>query len=834
MSGDEEKLREYLRRATVDLRQANRRLREMDAREHEPIAIIGMSCRLPGGVRSPDDLWRLLDEGRDAISEFPARRGWDVHELYDPDPERPGKTYVREGGFVYDADEFDAEFFGISPREAQAMDPQQRQLLEATWEAFEHAGIDPGTVRGSSTGVFIGTSVQDYIWRLISRLDTVEGFAVTGSSASVASGRLAYTFALEGPAVTVDTACSASLVAMHLACQALRAGECALALAGGVTVMATPGLFTEFSRQRGMAADGRCKPFAAAADGVGWGEGTGLLLLEPLSAAERNGHDVLALIRGSAVNQDGSSNGLTAPNGPSQQRVIRAALSNARLAPDQIDVVEAHGTGTTLGDPIEAEALLATYGQDRPADRPLWVGAVKSNIGHTQAAAGVAGVIKTVLAMRHARLPRTLHIDRPTPHVDWASGAVELLAEPVAWPRNGHPRRGGVSSFGISGTNAHLIIEEPPPGAGAGTAAAPRSAAGESATGESAAGERAAEESSVPQGLAPQGPQAPPAAQAAARTGLAGQVPAAPPGVVAWPLSARTAEALRANAARLRDHLSANPGLAPVDVGHTLATGRAHMAHRAVLLSAGGAEAFLRGLAALAEGRPDPDLVEGVSTGTATTAFLFTGQGSQQAGMGRELYEELPPFAAALDEICAHLDRHLDVPLRQVMFAAPGTADSELLHQTRYTQPALFALEVALFRLMESFRISPRYLAGHSVGELSAAHVAGVLSLEDACTLVAARARSMQAARPGGAMIALQASEAEVRAALAGHEDRVAVAAVNGPAAVVVSGGREPPGPSRTGSPRPVARPGSCRSPTRSTRRTWTGCCRSSARWPPG
>ncbi|BBB02229.1 putative polyketide synthase [Actinacidiphila reveromycinica] len=741
----QEKLFAYLKRTASELQETRKRLRRMEAAEHEPMAIVGMGCRFPGGVHGPDDLWRLLAAGGDAIGPFPTDRGWDLGQLYDPDPDRVGTSYVREGGFLETAAGFDPAFFGISPREALSMDPQQRVLLETSWEAIEHAGIDPATLRGSRTGVFVGAGASAY--EVLG--DEGAGYQITGNASSVISGRVGYALAFEGPSLTVDTACSSSLVALHLACMALRSEECSLALVGGVTVMPRAGLFVDFSRQQGLAADGRCKPYAEAADGTSWAEGVGVLLVERLSDARRNGHDVLAVVRGSAVNGDGASNGLTAPNGPSQQRVIRAALTSAGLTAADVDVIEGHGTGTRLGDPIEAAALIATYGQDRPEGRPVRLGSVKSNIGHTQAAAGVAGVMKIVLALRNELLPRTLHIDEPSSQVDWTAGDVSLLTQTEAWPAGDRARRAAISGFGISGTNAHVIIEEAPAaGSGNGSDGGPDDGT---------------------EDVSATSPSAPPVVS----------------GAVPWVVSGRSDAALREQAERLRAAVEARPesaeGRAARDVAWSLAVSRSVFEHRAVVPG----PAYAEGLAALAGGEPSAG---GVTAGRGRVGFVFAGQGSQRAGMAAGLYAASSVFAVAFDRVCEVVERDLGLPVREVVLeGAEGDARADL---TVFAQAGLFALQVGLVEVLAACGVRPVAVAGHSVGEVAAAYVAGVLSLEDACALVAGRGRVMQALPEGGAMVSIAAAEAEVRAEIGERAD-VGIAAVNGPAAVVVSGERD-------------------------------------------
>ncbi|ORA08398.1 hypothetical protein BST12_28400, partial [Mycobacterium angelicum] len=699
----------------------------------EPIAVVGMACRFPGGVDSPAALWELVSGGIDAMGAFPTDRGWNLAELFDPDPDAVGKTYTRYGAFLSGAADFDAEFFGISAREAQAIDPQQRLLVEVCWEALESAGIDPAGLAGSDTGVFAGTWAQPYG----DGGPESETYAI-GTLTSVASGRVAYSLGLQGPAITVDTACSSSLVAAHLACQSLRNGESGLALAGGVTIMTTPAIFTEFARQRGLAGDGRCKAFAAAADGTGWGEGAAVVVLERLSDARRNNHPVLAVIAGSAVNQDGASNGLTAPNGPAQERVIAQAAASAGIGLGEVDVVEAHGTGTSLGDPIEAGALIATYGAHRDREHPVWLGSIKSNLGHTQAAAGVAGLIKMITVLNHDVLPPTLHVDEPSPHVDWSAGTLRLLTEATPWPVTDHPRTAAVSSFGISGTNAHLIVREAP---------------------------------------APVATPVP--------------LPASTLPLPVWPLSARTPAALAAQADRLYHHLTQHPDLDPTDVAYSLAVTRTHHPYRVAITTPATADdvraELLAGLDAVRSERSHPQVSRHhLARPGAKVVFVLPGQGAQYPTMGGQLYAQHDAFADTLDQVCAAFDSHLDVPLREIMFADPDSASAQLLTQTAYAQPALFAYGVAMHAVLIDAGISPDIVLGHSIGELTAVYLAGVLSLEDAATLVSARGRLMQACAPG-AMLAVQASAEDVSGLLGGYPG-TALAAVNSPTAVVVAG----------------------------------------------
>ncbi|MFC5025774.1 amino acid adenylation domain-containing protein [Streptomyces coeruleoprunus] len=726
MDTSSDSLVEALRAALIE----NERLRQENQRHAdeagEPLAVVGMACRLPGGVSTPEGLWRLVAEGHDAVGPFPEDRGWDTEALYHPDPANPGTSYVREGGFLYDAADFDAAFFGISPREALTMDPQQRLLLECSWEALERAGLDPKALAGSRSGVFIGLMYHDYLGN--------------SSSGSLASGRISYTLGLEGPAMSVDTACSSSLVALHQASRALRSGECSLALVGGATVMATPQAFVELSRQRLLAPDGRSKPFSAAADGAGWSEGVGVIALERLSDARRHGHRVLAVIRGSALNQDGASSGFSAPNGPAQQRLIRQALADAGLAAADVDVVEAHGTGTTLGDPIEAQALLATYGQDRPHDRPLLVGALKSNIGHSQAAAGVLGVIKMVLALRHGQVPGLVHLDSPTAQVDWSEGAVEPVAETRPWPQADGPRRAAVSSFGISGTNAHVILEQAP----------------------EPAADRTEETAGTP----------------------AGAEGATEDGPLAWTLSARSAAALRDHAGRLLEYAEAHGDAHPADIARALAA-RTVFEHRAVLVARHRSE-FLDGLRDLADGRETPAAVSGRARTTGRTVFVFPGQGSQWARMGVELLDAEPVFARQLQACDEALRPYVDWSLLDVLREAPGAPG---LDRDDVVQPALFSVAVSLAALWRARGVHPDAVLGHSQGEIAAAYVAGALSLEDAARVVALRSQEIvRTMGSDGGMAAVALPAAELTPRLEPWNGRLTLAAVNSPGSSVVSG----------------------------------------------
>jgi acyl transferase domain-containing protein len=682
----------------------------------DPIVVVGMGCRLPGNVASPEDLWDLLINERDAITELPTNRGWDLENLYNPDPTHPGTTYTRHGGFLHNAPDFDPTFFGISPREALAMDPQQRHLLETTWETLERAGINPHTLHNTNTGVFIGATTQDYGPQLHHTPPTLTGYKLTGNTPAVASGRIAYTLGLHGPAITIDTACSSSLVALHLACQAIHNNESTLAIVGGATIMSTPGMFLEFSRQQGLAPDGHCKPFSDTANGTAWSEGIGILLIEKLSTAHHHNHHIHAIIRATATNQDGATNGLTAPNGHAQQQVITQTLTNAHLTPTDIDTVEAHGTGTTLGDPIEAQALLATYGQHH-RQHPLHLGSLKSNIGHTQATAGIASLIKMILAIHHKTLPKTLHINKPTPHAHWTRN-ITLTTTTQPWPHTNHPRRAAISAFGISGTNAHTIIEQPPP--------------------------------------------TPPTTHTTTKP-------------TTHLLSATTPTTLQHQAHQLTHYLRQHPQPDLTALAATLALGRSHFPHRAAITAADSA-GLAEALDALAGDRDHAALARGrVIDGNL--AFLFSGQGSQNLRMGRQLYDRHPVFAQAWDQAAVHL-------------GLPPIDHDLPVHETRWAQPALFALQVALFRQLEHWGVHPDYLIGHSLGEITAAHVAGILTLPDAATLITTRAQLMQTLPTTGAMVAIHAAHDDVRPHLSGHEQEVDIAAVNGPARTVISGDR--------------------------------------------
>ncbi|MFE9453846.1 type I polyketide synthase [Streptomyces sp. NPDC006739] len=714
------------------LRQENDALK---AGRGEPIAVVAMACRYPGGVSSPEDLWDVVRGGLDVVDDFPTDRGW--RDVYDPDPDAVGTSYTRQGGFLSDVAGFDADFFGISPREALAVDPHHRLLLETSWEAFERAGIVPADVRGADVGVFSGVSSSEYGWRFLEAgQKELEGYLLYGSSLSVSTGRVAYELGLTGPAVSVDTACSSSLVALHLAVQSLRAGECSLALAGGALVMSTPAPFVEFARQGALSADGRCKAFADRADGTGWAEGVGVLLLERLSDARRNGHPVLAVVRGSAVNQDGASNGLTAPNGRAQEQVIRRALANAGVAAHEVDLVEAHGTGTTLGDPIEAGALLATYGKDRAEGRPLWLGSLKSNMGHAQAAAGVGGFIKAVMAMRHGYLPKTLHVDAPSRHVDWSSGGVELLVEGREWTRPDGPRRVGVSSFGVSGTNAHVILEEAP-------------------------------QEQEPERAQGRGTDA----------GVVG-------GLVPWVVSAKSAKALEQQAARLRDFAAAGAGPDIADAGWSLVSSRSRFEHRAVVLGRDRDE-LVRGLTALSTNAESAGVVRGTAGNLGGVAFMFPGQGSQWVGMGRELYDAFPVFAQSLDACAAALAEWVDWSLLDVVRGVPG---APTLDRVDVVQPALFSVMVSMAALWRSWGVEPAAVVGHSQGEIAAGYVCGALSLRDATKIVALRSKALVDLIGHGGMASVAESAEVVEERLAPWSGRVSVAVVNGPSSVVVSG----------------------------------------------
>ncbi len=794
MTVEDSQLLGYLKKVTIELHDARTRLAEIESPEREPIAIVGVGCRYPGGVRSPEQLWDLLVGGGDAISKLPTDRGWDIDAIYEPDPETQGAIHSDEGGFLHDAAEFDAGFFGIGPREALMMDPQQRLFLEVSWEAIERAGIDPMSLRGTGTGVFAGLAGHDYAAGLLGvpRSGDQITYLSMGSSGSVMPGRLAYLLDLRGPAFTVDAACSSSLVALHLACESLRRGECELALAGGVTVLCTPFMLLVTSSQRGLAPDGRCKSFSDTADGMGFAEGAGMLLLERLGDARRLGHDVLAVIRGSAVNQDGRSNGLAAPNGRAQERVIRQALSSAGIAAAQVDAVEAHGTGTRLGDPIEAEAVIATYGQGRSSGRPLWLGSLKSNIGHTQAAAGVAGVIKMAMALRHEELPRTLHADVPSSQVDWTLGEVSLLTESVQWPRGGEPRRAAVSAFGVSGTNAHLILEEAPDASEHGAIASDGAGVGTGVS--TGAGPGVGVSTDVGAGVGAGAGNARKLTRAAQADASDGDRPShseelplcfAAGAPVPWMLSGKTLGALREQAVRLRDWVNDRPGCELLDVGYSLAATRSAFERRAVIVG-DTREELLSGLDTLASGEAASNVIQGVAGGgSSRPVFVFPGQGSQWAGMAVELIDGSPVFAQHIEACESALGPHIDWSLSGVL---RGEAGAPPLERLDVLQPLLFAVMVSLAGLWRACGVHPAAVVGHSQGEIAAAHVAGGLSLQDAAQLVARRSKVLCAALGTGEMASISLGARKLAGLLKRWEGRIFIAACNGPSSTVVSG----------------------------------------------
>ncbi|HLT40953.1 MAG TPA: type I polyketide synthase [Enhygromyxa sp.] len=733
MSEIEQKLRSYLEKTTAALRQTKQDLQQLEllqAKQREPVAIVGMACRFPGGVRSPEELWNLLAEGRDAVTGFPTDRGWQLDGLHDPDRDKPGTTYTTGGGFIDEPYFFDAGFFGISPREAAAMDPQQRLLLELSWEALEHARIVPASLYESSTGVFVGTLYDDYLGLVPPPELATDGYGTLGNLSSVASGRISYSLGLQGPAFTVDTACSSAGVAIHLACQSLRHGECELALAGAATVFSTPDPLLWFSRLKTLSVDGRCRAFAAEGDGAGWAEGAAMLVLERLSDAQRNGHRILALVRGSAINQDGRSQGLTAPNGPAQRRVIRAALAAAGLSAKDVDIIEAHGTGTKLGDPIEANALIATYGREHTASEPVWLGSIKSNFGHTQAVAGAAGLMKLVLAMQHGLMPRSLFCENPTPEVDWSEGTVRLLATPRPWTASDRPRRGAVSAFGISGTNAHLLVEEAPP---------------------------------------PTTPDAPPESR---------ERPPHIPLVV----SARTEASLREQAARLRSHIAARPALELVDVAHSLIATRTQFDCRAVVVADDRQQA-LDTLDALARLSPDARYVSANAEVEGKVVFVFPGQGSQWPAMASALLRESSVFREHMQACADALAPHVDWSLLDVLDGEPS-----LLERVDVVQPVLWAMMISLAGVWRSLGITPDVVVGHSQGEIAAAHIAGILSLADSAKIVALRSRVIRSLAGTGAMAAVHLSADELHDHLQPYGSRLSIGVDNGPASTVVSG----------------------------------------------